>query len=566
VILGVPNTNVIGRDKWNNEIKPTIEAGRYGDLMPIRGVGSQGGWGNEVAFGNGSKLKFMTGTGGDENRSSYTARVVICTEVDKMDRSGEISREADPITQLTARSGSWDRPDRILYLECTVSHTEGRIWQEFTKGTASRIACPCPYCREHVTPERDSIRGWQDAANEIKAEEGAYFVCPACEHKLTEDDRREMNRAAVLVHRGQEIDKEGNIPGDLPPTRTLGFRWNAFNNMFWSAASIGVAEWLGRHSRDRESAEKELSQFYWAWPWDPPDIKLTPLDPEEVGKRTAGHKKGIVPAECVGISIGVDTGKRQLDWTAMAWLSNENGFVIDYGEQKVEVDKLGLVRGLRQALMDLRTYFESGWHSVDGKIVRPSQVWIDSGYHEHTKPVYGFCLSVNGDCKPGAERYRPSKGFGEGQQRMTRYTGPKKINTEIRYLGKEYHFSRVQSARQNVVHMNADYWKSDLHTRLGMSADEPGAIVLYEAADADEHFSFIDELLAEEQIEKWIEGKGTAIVWDRIRRNNHKLDSTYAATAAGHFILTELGKAPTPESWFDQKKRKKGRGNRRRTR
>ncbi|MHC4178645.1 MAG: terminase gpA endonuclease subunit, partial [Planctomycetota bacterium] len=415
VILGVPNTNVIGRDKWNNEIKPTIEASRYAGLMPTRGVGSQGGWGNEVAFDHGAKLKFMTGTGGDENRSSYTARVVVCTEIDKMDRAGEISREADPITQLAARSNAWDRPDRRLYMECTVSHTEGRIWQEYTKGTASRIACPCPYCRGYVTPERDSIQGWEDAANEFEAEENACFVCPACEHKLTEDDRREMNRAAVLLHRGQEIDNKGTITGPLPPTRTLGFRWNAFNNMFWSPAAIGVAEWLGVRARDKESAERELSQFYWTTPWDPPNIKLAPLDAETVAKRTAGYKKGIVPAECVGISVGVDTHKRHLDWTAMAWLAGNNGFVIDYGEQTVLADKLGLVQGFRQAFGELRTYLESGWHSVDGKIIRPSQVWIDSGYHEHKKPVYSFCLLANKGCEPGAERYRPTKGTSAGK-------------------------------------------------------------------------------------------------------------------------------------------------------
>ena len=557
VVLGVPNTNVIGRDKWNNEIKPAIEASRYAELMPTRGVGSQGGWGNEVAMGNGSRLKFMTGTGGDENRSSYTAKAVILTEADRMGRAGEISREADPVTQLEARSNAWDRPDRRLYMECTVSHTEGRIWQEVTNGTNSRIACQCPYCLEYVTPERDSIQGWQEAGNEFEAEEMSCFVCPACQHKLTPDDRIEMNRAAVLVHRGQEIDNLGQITGPLPPTRTLGFRWNAFNNLFWSPASIGVAEWAGDRSRDRESAEKELSQFYWAWPWDPPVISMTPLSKEQIAKRTAGYKKGIVPADCKGISVGVYTHKRDLYWVVMAWLANGDGFVIDYGIQPVDSDRLGIVEGLDQALGELQTYLESGWVTEDSQRMRPAQVWIDSGYHEHTDPVYQFCLKASKGDKMGAERYRPTKGYGEGQKQMTRYIAPKGVTKEIRHVGREFHLAWVTHAQQCLVHVNADHWKSEFHTRLGMKAVEPGAIVLYESASVREHDTFIDQLLAEEEKETWIPDKGNVVVWDRIHRQNHYLDAGYAAVGAGEFILTFR----EPEtSWFSE--RKKGARNR----
>jgi hypothetical protein len=98
-----------------------------------------------------------------------------------------------------------------------------------------------------------------------------------------------------------------------------------------------------------------------------------------------------------------------------------------------------------------------------------------------------------------------------------------------------------------------------------MDSGEPGAIVLYEAADAFAHSDFIDQLLAEEQIEKWIAGKGNMVVWDRIRRKNHKLDSTYAATTAGEFIIVEAAKTEGSQKagWFAQQKRKNGRSSRR---
>ena len=556
VIVGVPTVDEVGRDKWNNEILPVFVASGFAGLLPNSGLGSKGGFPKEVHLRNGARLKIMGGTGGDEKRSSYTARVVVCTEVDKMDKASEGSREADPITQMAARSMRWDIKDRRLYMECTVSYTTGRIWQEYTSGTESRIACPCPHCREYVTPERESLHGWQEAIDVMQAEEESHFQCPVCHTELSDDERREMNLKAVLVHKGQTINADGKIAGKIPRTHTLGFRWNAFNNMFWSPGAIGVAEWKARRARDKESADKELSQFYWSTPWDPPDVSLSPLDADELSKRMDGLKKGMVPAKCVGISVGVDTGKRQLDWTAIAWVDDEHGYIIDYGEQKVEADRLGLVVGFEQAFNSLYTYFESGWHSVDGKIMKPAQVWIDSGYHEHTVPVYSFCLTANKDCAPGQERYRPSKG-GENQ-RQVQYSAPKKISKEIRYIGKEYHMSWVSRAQQSIVHINSNHWKSDLHTRLGMPTEEPGAIVLYEAADVFAHSAFVDELLAEEQIAKWIDGKGEVIVWEAIRRKNHKLDSTYAATAAGHFIISEAvrQKAATGESWFGKQKRR----------
>lgn len=543
VIIGVPTVDEIGRDKWTDEVLPAIRSSGYGGLLPTKGPGSKGGFPKEVHFVHGARLKIMGGTGGDEKRSSYTARVVVITELDKMDTAGEVSREADPVTQMIARTMGRDIADRRVFMECTVSHAKGRIWQEYTKGSASRIACQCPYCREYITPERDSLKGWQDAENELEAEENAHFECPGCDHALMPTDRQKMNEKAVLVHKGQEIDSEGVVSGEMPQTRTLGFRWNAWNNLFWSAGAIGVTEWRARRAANRESAERETSQFYWTVPWDPPDIDMTPLDAETLAKRTATYKQGIVPLDCIGISVGVDTGKRQLDWTGIAWLANGCGFVIDYGKQIVEPDKYGVKHSLGIALTELQKYLDSGWHSADGMIIRPSQVWIDSGWHEHTKPVYQFCLEAGKECVRGSERYRPSKGYGEGQQRMTQYTAPKKTTSEIRHIGKEFHMSWLTAAGLCIVHVNADHWKSELHTRLAMDASEAGAIVLYETPDMSGHDDFIDELLAEEQREKYIEEKGTVIVFVRLRRKNHKLDSTYAAVAAGDFLLTFHGLA-----------------------
>jgi hypothetical protein len=88
-----------------------------------------------------------------------------------------------------------------------------------------------------------------------------------------------------------------------------------------------------------------------------------------------------------------------------------------------------------------------------------------------------------------------------------------------------------------LVHMNSDHWKSELHQRLMMPAASPTAITLYDAASVSEHREFSEHLTAEKQIEKYVEGRGEVIAWDRVSRNNHWLDSTYSAVCAGEAVL-----------------------------
>jgi len=460
-----------------------------------------------------------------------------------MDESSETSREADKIEQIESRTRAFGRRGKRIYLECTTSIERGRIWQELKKGTDSRILRPCPKCGEHVAPERENLVGWEDAESEEAAALNARFSCPSCAELWSDEDRTEAAKKAVLVHAGQEVTKEGVIVGPIPQTQTLGFRWSAVDNPFVTAGDLGAEEWLAGKSRDRENAEKKMRQFVWTMPYDPPEIELTPLDPQEIEQRVSGLKKGIAPNDTTAITIGVDTGKRALHWTAIA-TSELGSRIIEYGKQPVDSDNLGVRKGLITALNNLSGYFSQGWKLENGKTVQPSQVWIDSGWHEHTDGVYEFCQIINHELSrsPGAEIYRPTKGYGEGQKRTTRYVSPDNKRAGILYLGTEFHIARVKRNGRAVpgvmlVHMNSDHWKSVLHQRLMMPADEVLAVTLYETASFSEHSEFCRHLTAEKQVEKFVAGRGEAIVWERVDRNNHWLDSTYSAVCAGEAVM-----------------------------
>lgn len=543
VIVGLP-TMEMANDKWSEDFLPVIEASRFRELLPLRGEGSRGGQvRRSIHFRNGATLRFMSAGGSDKKRAAYTSRVVSVTETDGMDEAGTASREADKIEQIEARTRAFGRTGKRVYLECTVSIEAGRIWQEYQNGSRAVVLRPCPHCGEYVAPERENLKGWQDAETSEDAAVASYFECPGCEKPWTEAERSDAARDAVICHHGQKVNRRGKISGPFPKTQTFGFRWSAIDNPFMTAGDIGAEEWAAHRARNQENAEKKMRQFVWALPYDPPEVELTPLDPNAIEQRTTGLKKGIVPPEATDITIGIDTGKRMLHWTALAAGEGFGGRVIEYGKQPVDSDRLGVKQGLVEALGKLADYFDGGWTKPNGEVLGPSQVWIDSGWHEHTDAIYQFCAAANQNLElaAGSEMYRPTKGYGEGQRRMTRYVAPKTKQKGVVYLGNEFHIAKVRRNGRTVpgvllVHVNADHWKSELHQRLLMPAEEALSVTLYEAASFSEHSEFARHLTAEKQVEKYVEGRGELVVWERTDRNNHWLDSTYAAVCAGEAV------------------------------
>lgn len=541
VIIGLP-TMQMAQDKWTEDLLPAIESSRYRNLLPEAGEGSRGGMVKRaIRFRNDVTLRFMTAGGGDKQRAGYTARVLAVTETDGMDEPGETSREADKIEQLEGRTLAYGSSKRV-YLECTASIEKGRIWQEIIGGTDSRIYRPCARCGEYVSPEREHLIGWQDAESELEAADKACFACPSCSQTWTDAERRDASSAGVLVHRGQKALSSGDVIGDPPATKTLGFRWSAVDNPFASTADLGAQEWRAARHHDREGAEKKMRQFVWCLPWIPPEVELTPLAAEDVQRRTGGLRKGIVPADCLGVAVGIDTGKRELHWHAVAMRAGGSVHVIEYGMQPTDADSVGVTRGLLDALHALQSYFGSGWQDEAGRRWLPSQVWIDSGWHEHQAAVYEFCRQAAKGVQAGQEVYRPTKGFGERQRGTTRYIAPKARIGDVRYLGLQYDMRRQKPAKLLLVHVNSDHWKSSLHQRLAMAADEPGAMTIYETASPREHAEYSEQITAEIQKEQWIDGRGEVIVWERVRRQNHYLDAGYLSLAAGHFICAEIDK------------------------
>jgi phage terminase large subunit GpA-like protein len=529
VIAGVPTIEQ-SQDKWVKELLPVIDRnGKFRSLIPAHGRGSRGGKLESITFGNGATLKFMSGGGGDEKRSSYTSRVLICTEVDKMDESGGTSREADKISQLEARTASYGDDARV-YLECTTSFKTGRIWREYNGGSESRIVSQCGQCREWVCPEREHLRGWQQATTEVDAARMASFVCPSCNHTITDADRELMCREAKLLHRGQTIASDGTISGELPPTHTLGFRWSGFQNLFWSSAFLGSKSWRRMRAEDEDNSEKEACQFFWAVPYEPADVGDTvPVTIEGIIERQARYPRGQVPESAKWVTVGVDIGKRLAHWVGMAFDQAEGtAHIHDYGRIEIASDDLGFDRAVMVALADFRERMKEAWtrHTCDGVLVdcrwRPDAVIA--------------AIKAMKD-----KTWRPAQGLGDAHYNKSQYLHPDKITGDVVLIGHRWYEKTRQKTAGGVrvVMMDSNYWKSQVHERLtlpfnrGELTPARGGISLFSSMDPNEHLSFGKHLTAEREVLKFEPGRGHVKVWEAMREANHWLDAAYMALVAG---------------------------------
>jgi phage terminase large subunit GpA-like protein len=552
VFVGIPDMR-LAAEKWEVDFRPTIEAS-FPEQMPTRGEGSRGGGiKSAVTFTCGARLKFMSAGQGDAGLAGPTTRNLVMTEVDKYDEPGETSREADPIRQMEARTNAFRDFGRMILLECTVSIPGGRIWQEITNGTDSRLYHPCPHCGYWTTWEREHLIGWQNGADQYAAGDGARWECPACSGTFGDRGRKQAMQQTMLVHRGQEVTPDGEITGAEPRTETFGLQWSAFDNPFVSTSRLGQDEWLTAGDINQESAERAARQFVWAIPHEAPDVDLTHLDPTLVSDRQHHTKRGEVPAGTLGLAVGADTGKRRLHWSTHAVQADGSDVIIEYGEQQTEWEALGVTRALMTALERLATYWGAGWLDATGRTWKPAQVWIDSGYAEHQEGVYAFCRAS------GHNVYRPTKGHGGGVYGGgAGYLAPRQKSESIRLIGRGYHGTWQTKRGILLIHVDADAWKADFQSRLKMPATEAGAIRLYQVADPAEHADWSAQVTAERQVHLWKAGKRAAVKWEQIRRANHWLDAGYLGTAAACYLREHGIKAKGPEGgWFERQTSKR---------
>ena len=531
VIMFAP-TMEICEEKWLIDIRPTIEKSRYAEYLPRSGKGSQGGFSELITFGNGTRLKCMTGGGGDKNKAHFSSRVMVGTEVDGMDEASETSRESDPITQIWAR-GRAHGGRAIMYIECTVSLETGRIWREVTGGTDSRIVLPCPHCDRWVTLEREHFVGWETAETELQAERLGKFYCSECGTEWSPEQRKSANSQCRLIHKGQRIDAStGEIVGPVPETRTFGFRWSAVNNMFSDESQIGREEWIAARNPDRDAAEKERCQFVWCLPFTGETTGIE-IDEKMVASRLTGLPRGVIPNDVETLVVQVDLHLRWHYWCVVATSPNDVRSVVDYGIHLTpNPDINGPEEAIRLGLEQLAAELDGRrWKKEDGSDHELDGRFVDAGYQQDV------ALKFVG----GHPRWRLTKGQGK------EFKQPKYRTADVR-PGNHWYDSRQPGCDASnrrkwwLIIAETSYWMRQVHgsfvakTFGDDGARRGGSIALF-GSDPIIHQTSIDKSVSRSSFAtqilgwKWSETttpKGGAVMdWVSQWKEDHWFDTLY---------------------------------------
>lgn len=558
IIFGIP-TMVLAKKKWKKDIRPMIAASQYGRYLPTRGPSSQGGSTiDELYFKHGPSLTFMSAAGGREQRSSDTARWILVTEADSFSELDEAGGEGRKIDQLFARTHAFGDRRRAL-AECTVTTDDAFVWDTYDKKSSrSELVCQCEACLQWVRLERQHLSGWQDGKSQLDAGRLARWECPnpECGHLFDDVERKHMVAGSKLRHVGQVILPDGTITGPVPETRTLGFRWNAFDNILaWKSAFIAENEYAAAKSKTPEQSGVAIGQFWWAQPREADAVDLLSLDPQKIQDRVISFTKDLIPADAELVVLGGDMGKRNLHWVLIAIRPGNRIHVCSYGMVPVPYEQMQLNLALQSAMMSLRERVNRGW-PVEGRAVDdvmvPGQVFMDSGWGDYADLVYGMCAEFG-------VRWKAIKGYGFGQGAgfsSTSYHAPSGTGATVKLIGSGWHLVELDSQGFQLIHIDANYWKSRLQTAIVSDADSPGSVTLFDGT-TNEHNEYTQHLCSERARikSKWIAGHlDQREVWERVHKKNHYLDATCYGLAAADFLrfLRDLPKEGTPAASNDR--------------
>lgn len=259
------------------------------------------------------------------------------------------------------------------------------------------------------------------------------------------------------------------------------------------------------------------------------------LTAEIVASRISGLSRRQLPANTMALTAAIDLGKYRCHWVVTAWWPGGGGVVADYGVAEVygndkSMDSEASEAAIYNALMAWRDELsQKKFVDATGTERKIDFCMVDSG--NFTNAAYKFCRDVKGI-------FHPSKGWSPYRQ--------KAANTANVIAGANLHASRQTAQGVWLYDLDTDYWKQFVHERfLTPTFDENnmlrrGSLSLYSLEGNQKHGSFAQHIAAEELVSEFKEGKGSKQYWRVQNDNNHWLDATYMAAAAGEVCGVKL--------------------------
>lgn len=298
-------------------------------------------------------------------------------------------------------------------------------------------------------------------------------------------------------------------------------------------------------------ADKGIDAFFSEYQNDPRIDRAEDaekLTPRIIESRLAPTERSVLPPHCVGVTAGIDLGKYACHWVVIAWGPEGRGTIIEYGIQEVhglqtDSSNAAIERAIMAALGEWRDMMAAK-RFVDedgGNEQRVGTAFVDSG--TWTDSVYAFVAKHQVD----GLLMLASKGYGDGQAARI---APRPGKATVQH-GE--HWFRVANREYGIWlhHLDANFWRRWVHERFatnpwitGALEQSPHSLVLHSTSVSRQHQTFAKHILAEEYRETFVPGRGMVRKFVAVSHNNHWLDATYMASAAGcarrYFTATAL--------------------------
>jgi hypothetical protein len=320
-------------------------------------------------------------------------------------------------------------------------------------------------------------------------------------------------QSSVIVHKGQEVSPEGEVVGALPRTKTLGFRWSAFQNLLNSTAKIASDEWLAFNSEEPELADIAQKQQVWCLPVEDTNTERIPISTGIVRgsipgyrERCSGIPQGVIPNDSEPVTCFIDISRRVLQWSVECKVDRRI-HVPDYGDHETpHPDVIGEEAAIEDGLRELCPLLMEKYPDIQIGL-------IDCGNWR------GTILKVV-PTLPGP--WRASHG-------LPTYRHPPRRTQSIKIPkdGNRYYHEH-RDGRDWVINFDPDILKHRVHsgfmikpsTHYGVA---PGCITLF-GDNPIEHTDYANQITAEEFRNVFEKGKGEVKKWHKTRRHNHRLD------------------------------------------
>lgn len=376
---------------------------------------------------------------------------------------------------------------------------ESQIWRLWQEGTRYHWAWPCPHCDEYFIP-RFKCMSWPENATPTQARRDTVMICPHNGCVIHNDDKAGMNERGLMIAPGQWIEGD-KVKGAPPDSRTASFWTSGFCSPF---VSWGDRIWRyltavesGDTDRIQTATNAGFGELY--MPFERGDLPST----DEIMDRPLPYRTGEIVPEGIRFVAGVDVQKNSLYYVQRAFGGRGTSWLVNYGQ-------------IFGATAD-----DDVWHELADMLLTPvdglriERMMIDSGYRPD-KPDGGDIHKVYEFCRRYPSLAIPCKGKDIAAV-------PIRFNQiEVTARGKKTPISI------RLAHLDSDFFKSLVHSRLKIPIDEPGALQM--------PFDLTEDYAKQIVSEVRVVNRGERPYWAVLNRENHYLDCEALAAAGGYLL------------------------------